>query len=239
MTVGGQQLRRLPTVSPMGDARSFPWSLGTCELSSRISVDRQEVSLVEEVSSDPDVVRSFALDSQSWTEGRGHYPGRFFFSPIPTKFYCSALSDILGVKVEPSRNYRFAPFALIERPEEIARVQKSTPHSDRFCDYVAVICLSRQENPPSTAPAGTSFWRHSPTGMSSAPRDWPSKRVREELGSGCESAWLPIAHAAMRYNQMVVFPAALFHRIELGIASRTGRSGYDRLTQNLYLVRRA
>jgi hypothetical protein len=210
---------------------SEPWSLGGFRYADVLAIDGNSVWVVDQAYVDPDSVRSFALNIPSWSSGRGRYPGRFLFSPIPTEFYSSALSDLMGLSVTPSRNYRFAPFAMIRGAGHATSKVFVTPHSDAFCDYVAVIYLSTESDMPRT-PAGTSFWRHLPTGLSGPPRDWTTKRIKAELSGAREKDWLQLFTVQLQYNRMVVFPANLFHRIELPGATTVN---WTRLSQNIYL----
>ena len=216
-------------------APASPWSLERLGDVTDIAIDSCVVHVVDDVYSDPNCVRSFALTTPFWSEGRGRYPGRFLFSPVPTRFYCSMLSEVLGREVVPSKNYRFAPFAMIEYSAGMSSTQSAVPHSDGFCDYVAIIYLSERSDASSDEPTGTSFWRHMRTGLSGAPGHWSSDDTRASLDEPVESAWQRIACVDLCYNRMVVFPANLFHRIELGDLKAPGSL---RLTQNLYVTRR-
>lgn len=210
---------------------SEPWSLGNFTSVNVQAVDGESVWVVDEAYIDPDAVRSFALDTRFWSSGAGLHPGQFLYSPIPTALYISALSELIGVEVMPSRNYRFAPFAMIRSSDYVRSKMFVTPHSDTFCDFVAVIYLSTDVDIPSTC-AGTSFWRHLPTGLSGPRRDWTITQMKEELNEAHETDWLQLLAVQFRYNRMIVFPANLFHRIELPDSTTVN---WLRLTQNLYL----
>jgi hypothetical protein len=138
---------------------------------------------------------------------------------------------VVEEQVVPHREYQFAPFARIRDVSGAFQQGENVPHSDEFCDYVAVISLSTTEDVPATAISGTSFWRHTPTGLTSMPREL-NRKEREKVFSGPEPCWEQIGFIPHEYNQMIVFPARALHRIEFQNAESTS----VRLTQNLYVV---
>jgi hypothetical protein len=208
------------------------WSLSQCAPLSRLSLGQGKVSVVPCVYEDPDSVRSLALSIPLWSRGRGQYPGHFLFTPIPTQFYCPLLSSVVDKPVAPHREYRFAPFARIQDVSGTFQRDESIPHSDGFCDYVGIISLSTTEDTARTATSGTSFWRHAPTGLTGMPRNVGAKEYERVFSKKQEQCWEQIGFVPHKYNQMVVFPARAFHRIEFQNAG----SASLRLTQNLYVV---
>jgi hypothetical protein len=71
-----------------------------------------------------------------------------------------------------------------------------------------------------------------PTGLSGTPKDWSHTRIEAEFGEAREIDWSQLHVIQPRYNRVVVFPAHLFHRIDLPGATA---SDWTRLTQNIYL----
>lgn len=209
-----------------------PWSLGPCTPVSRLSLGQSTATVLASIYEDPDAVRAFALRIPHWSRGRGQYPGHFLFTPIATRFYCSLISSVVGKPVLPHREYQFAPFAMIRDVGGDFQVSESMPHCDEFCDYVSIISLSTPEDVPATVLSGTSFWRHSPTGLTSMPRDLRRKEREKTFSERPDACWERIGFVPHQYNHMTVFSARAFHRIEFANAEAAS----VRLTQNLYVV---
>ncbi|MBP6189615.1 MAG: hypothetical protein KA440_11745 [Azonexus sp.] len=185
------------------------------------------VMILTNVYRNPDAVRMFAMSQRTWTQGKGLYPGHFLFTPVTTQFFCPFFSKHMGLRVRPHAEYQFAPFARIEGGNDF-QDKENTPHIDDFCDYVGVLSLSTTEDIPSSAVCGTSFWRHVPTGAEIAP---DSESVSQFFTTP-DSSWEQTGLVQHRYNQLVIFSARAFHRIDLSGAGPRA----IRLTQNFYLI---
>jgi len=232
----------------------------------RMTVDRRQiagrwVAVVDGVYRDPDAVRQFAL-CQHYGPGGGIYPGRFAIVPLSP----DALLDLANRTIPSARGSPLISISDYEGSIAFAvpiirgsalSASQAIPHSDGFCDYAAVLYLSRPED----CIGGTSFWRHRRSGLEYAPAEGdPRTRdamerhqvatplqlsremMREALadppgGYMTESngIWERLDIVEMRQNRLLIYDANLFHSMYLVRSDWTPDLDHPRLTQNLYL----
>jgi hypothetical protein len=221
----------------------------------------RRLAVVDGVYEDPDSVRRFAL-AQRYGPGGGLYPGRFARVALRREPIVELANRVL-----PSPDGR--TLALNEAYEGIVAFAIPTcggrdlsplqqiPHADGFCDYAAVLYLSKPED----CVGGTSFWRHRRTGLEYAPLAGDARSAEQvrRYGAGTpiqlldqmidealsepiggyitrsNENWELLDVVEMRPNRLVIYDANLFHSIYAPRTEWVPDLASPRLTQNLYV----
>jgi hypothetical protein len=227
----------------------------------RMQIAGRWLIVVDGVYKDPDAVRRFALDQQ-YGPGGGVYPGRFARVPFATDSLLALAHELLpsphGGRLVSHPDYRgLTAFAIpTVKGRDLSRVQQQ-PHADGFCDYAAVVYLSRPED----CVGGTSFWRHRRARLAYAPANGDPLTIKaiRRYGSGSpiqllrammhealaepirgyimesNRIWVRLRVVAMRLNRLVLYDANLFHAIHPPRSNWVPDLEHPRLSQNLYV----
>jgi hypothetical protein len=216
--------------------------------------------VVDDVYQYPDEVRRFALGLDFDLQA-GMYPGRLASVPgdtAPLLALVNALIAGAGRSLVIHPPYRGGlTFALLGQAGRDLRPLQRQPHFDSFCDFAAVLYLSRPED----CQGGTSFWRHRRSGLEYAPHkgdphsagllasfaardEWHliSKMMKDglaEVGPGyiteSNGRWEQVDVVEMRCNRLVMYDGRLFHSVHVPRPDWQPDLERPRLTQNLYL----
>jgi hypothetical protein len=220
----------------------------------------RRVFVVDDVYRHPDQVRHFALGLDLDLKA-GMYPGRLASVPGDT---APLLGLVNGLMADSGRSLAIHPhyrgrltFAVLSQPGGVLHPLQRQPHFDGFCDFAAVLYLSRPED----CQGGTSFWRHRRSGLEYAPQkddprsaallepfaardEWHliSKMMKDglaEVGPGyitkSNGCWERIDVVEMRCNRLVMYDGRLFHSVHVPRPDWQPDPDRPRLTQNLYL----
>jgi hypothetical protein len=218
------------------------------------------VFVVDGVYRHPERVRDFALNLD-FDLRAGMYPGRLASVAGGTDALLRLVNSLVAdqgrsLVIHPDYRGRLT-FALLGEFGRDLRPLQRQPHFDGFCDFAAVLYLSRPED----CQGGTSFWRHRRTGLEYAPTkgdprsqalldsfgardEWNliSKMMKDglaEVGPGylteSNGRWERLDVVEMRCNRLVMYDGRLFHSVHVPSAEWQPDPTRPRLTQNLYL----
>ncbi|HVS39634.1 MAG TPA: DUF6445 family protein [Gemmataceae bacterium] len=221
------------------------------------------VAVVDDVYRQPDLARRFAL-GLDFDRKAGMYPGRLAGVAGPVESLLRLVNGLVpdstgrSLAIHPDYCDRLT-FAVLSQPGPDLRPLQRQPHFDGFCDFAAVLYLSRPED----CQGGTSFWRHRRTGLEYAPcrgdlrsaallesfaaRDeWQliSMMMKDglaEVGGGylteSNGRWERLDVVEMHCNRLLLYDARLFHSAHVPRPEWRPDPERPRLTQNLYLNR--
>jgi hypothetical protein len=227
----------------------------------RMQIAGRWLAVVDGVYKNPNAVRRFAL-RQQYGPGGGIYPGQFARVPFPSNSLIALANEMIpsahGQRLVSHPSYRgVTAFAIpTARGCDLSPLQQQ-PHADGFCDYVALLYLSR----PQDCVGGTSFWRHRRSGLALAPADGDMQTINavEQYGAGSPTqlfkammlealahpidgyimksnrVWERLKIVNMQQNRLVLYNANLFHGIYPPRSHWTPDPEHPRLSQNLYL----
>jgi hypothetical protein len=251
----------MPEELTLPDTDLFALGDGAALRVERRPIAGRTVVVADGVYRDPDRVRRFALGLDYALEA-GMYPGRLASVAGATAPLLRLVADLIpdrggrSLVIHPHYAGRLT-FAVLTQPGRALRPLQRQPHFDSFCDFAAVLYLSRPED----CQGGTSFWRHRGTGLEYAPHrgdprsqallapfaardEWHliSKMMKDGLagvGPGhiteSNDRWERVDVVEMKCNRLVMYDARLFHCLHVPCAGWEPDPDRPRLTQNLYL----
>lgn len=196
---------------------------------------KNSLIVVDGFFSDPEGVRKEAL-SQEFKDGRPYYPG-IRSQRCVTDEVRNFLADQTRMEIDWQHPYS-GVFQIMTASDQV----DSYVHYDHS-EWAGIVYLSEHSGP------GTVFYRHKVSGFNTFPSVTEAFRRANQLNISQlelmhslvndgkdESKWEPIFHTEFKFNRLVLYPGAHFHRN----ASAFGLNKEDgRLTQAFFLNRKS
>jgi hypothetical protein len=164
----------------------------------------RDVIIVDNFYTNPDEVRSFALEQDFNIDGNypGHRTKSFLNEPI-VKY----IEEITGFEMEPLEDPGYTGAFQVTFASD-----RTWIHADSWNEWAGVCYLT----PDAPVTGGTGLFKHKATGLTSAPR-LPNGEVNESLMAIVESEaqdytkWELVDVIGNKYNRCVFYKGDMFH----------------------------